>query len=121
MASDAEFVAYVREQAGLGEALSCRRMFGEYALYLDGRVVALVCDNMLFVKPTDAGRAMLDTVEEAPPYPGAKPHWRMDEVLDDGETLGRLLRATAAALPLPRPKARPKARAPGPAATSRRR
>ncbi|MEW5835165.1 MAG: TfoX/Sxy family protein [Pseudomonadota bacterium] len=105
MASDVDFVAYVCEQAGLGDALSYRKMFGEYALYLDGRVVALVCDNMLFVKPTDAGHALLGAVEEAPPYPGAKPHWRLDEVLDDGERLGRLLRATAAALPLPRPKA----------------
>ena len=105
MASDVDFVAYVCEQAGLGDALSYRKMFGEYALYLDGRVVALVCDNMLFVKPTDAGRALLDAVEEALPYPGAKPHWRLDEVLDDGERLGRLLRVTATALPLPRPKA----------------
>lgn len=104
MGSDVDFVAYVCEQAGLGDALSYRKMFGEYALYLDERVVALVCDNMLFVKPTTAGRALLDTVEEAPPYPGAKPHWRMDDVLDDGERLGRLLVATAAALPLPRPK-----------------
>ena len=59
MASDADFVGYVCEQAGLGDALSYRKMFGEYALYLDGRVVALVCDNMLFVKPTAAGRALL--------------------------------------------------------------
>ena len=80
-------------------------MVGEYALYLDGRVVALVCDNMLFVKRTGAGRALLDAVEQAPPYPAAKPHGRLDEVLDDGERLGRLLRITAAALPLPRPEA----------------
>lgn len=105
MASDADFVAYVCEQAGLGDALSFRKMFGEYALYLDGRVVALVCDNTLYVKPTAAGRSLLDTVEEAAPYPGARPHWRMDEVLDDGERLGRLLAATAAELPLPKPKA----------------
>ncbi len=111
MASDADFVAYVCEQAGLGAALSYRKMFGEYALYLDGRVVALVCDDMLYVKPTAAGRALLDTVEEAPPYPGAKPHWRMDDVLDDGERLARLLIATAAALPLPKPKT-PKAARP---------
>lgn len=108
MASDVDFVAYVCEQAGLGGALSYRKMFGEYALYLDERVVALVCDNMLFLKPTTAGRTLLDTVQEVPPYPGAKPHWRMDDVLDDGERLGRLLIATAAALPPPGPRA-PKA------------
>lgn len=110
MASDQDFVAYVVEQAGLGAALSHRRMFGEYALYLDGRVVALVCDNTLYVKPTDAGRALLDRVDEAPPYPGARMHWRMDEVLDDGERLRALLVATATALPLPKPKAPAKKR-----------
>lgn len=110
MASDQDFVEYVCEQAGLGAALSLRKMFGEYALYLDERVVALVCDNMLFVKPTDAGRALLDDVDEVPPYPGAKPHWRMDALLDDGDRLRQLLITTASALPLPRPKASAKKR-----------
>jgi TfoX/Sxy family transcriptional regulator of competence genes len=35
-------------------AISYRYMFGEYAIYCDGKVVALVCDNQLFVKPSDA-------------------------------------------------------------------
>ncbi len=68
-------------------------------------MVAFVGDSMLSVKPAASGRVVLDEVEEAPPYPGAKAHWRMDEVLDDGERLGCLLTVTAAALPLPRPKA----------------
>lgn len=104
MASDAGFVAYVCEQAGLGSELSHRKMFGEYALYLHERVVALVCDNELFVKPTPAGRALLGEVAEAPPYPGAKPHFRLDDGLDDGDLLRRLLLATAQALPAPKPR-----------------
>ena len=55
MASDPEYVAYVCEQAGLGAELTHRKMFGEYALYPHGRVVALVYDNELFVKPTFGG------------------------------------------------------------------
>lgn len=102
MASSAGFLEYVRDQIGLGDALGWRKMFGEYALYLDERMVALVCDDMLYVKPTDAGRALLDDVDEVPPFPGAKLWWRMDELLDDGEQLRRLLRATAAALPPPK-------------------
>lgn len=104
MGSSAGFLEYVRDQAGLGQALGWRKMFGEYALYLDERVVALVCDDMLYVKPTGAGRALLDQVEETPPFPGAKPWWRMDALLDDGDCLRRLLLATAAALPPPKPK-----------------
>ncbi len=40
--------------AGAGEARA-RKMFGEYALYVDGKVVALVCDDHLFVKLTEPG------------------------------------------------------------------
>lgn len=104
MASDQHFVEYVCEQASLGNALSYRKMFGEYALYLDGKVVALVCDNQLFVKPTAEGREILESVSEHPPYPGAKPHFLIGDELDDGELLRRLLMKTALALPQPRPK-----------------
>lgn len=106
MATDAEFMFYVHEQAGLGDDLTYRKMFGEYALYLDSKVVALVCDNSVFLRPTDAVRGMLESVEEGPPYPGARPHIVIDEYLDDSDTLARLLRATARALPLPKPKTR---------------
>lgn len=105
MATGADFIAYVLDQAGLHGpgGLSARKMFGEYALYLRERVVALACDNQLFLKPTDAGRALLPQPEEGFPYPGAKPWWRLAE-LDDRELLRALLQATADALPLPKPK-----------------
>ncbi|MCH2242028.1 MAG: TfoX/Sxy family protein [Aquabacterium sp.] len=105
MSTGADFIAYVLDQAGLHgpEGLSARKMFGEYALYLRERVVALACDNQLFLKPTDAGRALLPQPEEGFPYPGAKPWWRLAE-LDDRELLRDLLQATADALPLPKPK-----------------
>lgn len=50
MATDRDFVDYVAEQAGLGERLTTRRMFGEYGLYVDGIVVAFCADNSLFLK-----------------------------------------------------------------------
>ncbi|OAX57027.1 TfoX/Sxy family protein [Xanthomonas graminis] len=103
MASDASDVDYVLEQAALGAALTCKKMFGEYALYLDGKVVAFVCDNQVFVKPTAAGRALLGEVVEQAPYPGGKPHYLIDEGLEDRTLLQRLLRVTAQALPAPKP------------------
>lgn len=62
MASDQSYVVYVCEQASLGSSLSYKKMFGEFALYLEGKVVALVCDNQLFLKPTPAGKKMLGVV-----------------------------------------------------------
>jgi TfoX/Sxy family transcriptional regulator of competence genes len=104
MASDPSFVDYVCEQADCGDALTQRKMFGEYALYIDGKVVALVCDNQLFVKPTEAGRQLLGRVIEAPPYKGAKPSFLIHAELDDRALMRSLLLATAHALPAPKPK-----------------
>jgi TfoX/Sxy family transcriptional regulator of competence genes len=98
MASDQSYVEYVCEQAGLGSALSYKKMFGEYALYLEGRVIALVCDNQLFLKPTLQGKALLSAVSEHSPYSGAKPHFRLGNELDDRDLLKRVFVATAAAL-----------------------
>lgn len=104
MATHQDFVDYVRTQSGLGDAISCRKMFGEYAIYVDGKVVALACDDQLFLKPTAHGRSLLRAPHEHPPYRGAKGYFRIDEAIDDRELLRRLLLATAEALPEPRPK-----------------
>ena len=104
MASDQNTVDFLLDQLrGVG-AVTARKMFGEYALYCDEKVVALVADNQMFVKPTDAGRAFAKGIPEAPPYPGAKPCLLVQEKVDDREWLSELVRITTAALPKPAPK-----------------
>ncbi len=98
-------VEFICDQAGLGSRLTFRQMFGEYALYLDGKVVALVCDDQLFLKPTPEGQELLGSVREAPPYPGAKNHYLLSSEIDDPDTLSAVLRVTARALPEPKKKA----------------
>ena len=106
-----------------GAPVSARKMFGEYCLYCNGKPVALVCDDQLFLKPTAAGRALLAAVGdvvEAPPYPGARLHFLVSaDLLENHAWLGSLIRATDQALPAPKPKAKakPKAR-PAPAGGS---
>jgi TfoX/Sxy family transcriptional regulator of competence genes len=105
MASDREFVTFVCEQLrGAGE-ISSKRMFGEAAIYLNGKVVGLVCDNQLFLKATEPGRAKIGSPVEAPPFPGAN-NWFLMTDLDDPEFLADLVRATAEALPAPKIKAK---------------
>ena len=109
MASDLDFVEYVRDQINEAGQVSFKKMFGEYAIYCDEKVVALVCDNQLFVKPTAAGRSMIGSVIEAPPYPSAKPHFLIGEQLDDQHWMSNLIQLTASELPAPKPKkAKPK-------------
>ena len=55
MATDQETAEYLVEQLTGSCPVSTRKMFGEYAVYHEGLVVALLCDNQLFVKKTDAG------------------------------------------------------------------
>jgi TfoX/Sxy family transcriptional regulator of competence genes len=109
MASSINTIEYILDQAGLGHRLAFRKMFGEYALYFDGKVVALVCDDQLFLKPTQEGKAYLGTVSEAPPFPGAKNFYLLAAELDDPERLSEALRLTA--LALPEPKIKPKRKA----------
>ncbi len=107
MATDAQFATFICDQLAAAGDVRVRRMFGEYALYCDGKVVALLCDNRLFLKPTAAAGAWLPSPVEGFPFPGARPWVVLDDCVDDIELLTRLVRATADALPPPRPP-RPK-------------
>jgi TfoX/Sxy family transcriptional regulator of competence genes len=102
MATDHSYIEYVTEQSGLDDRVTCKRMFGEYGIYIDGKIVAFACDNSLFVKASDATAALTAELPRRPPYPGARPYPVADELLDDPERLQALLLATAAAMPEPR-------------------
>ncbi len=107
MASSQATVDFILEQISKAGDVASRKMFGEWAVYRGGTLVALICDDRLFVKPTPGGRALAGDLAEAPPYPGAKPCLLVPgERWDDAEWLVALIRVTAAELPLPRPKRR---------------
>lgn len=111
MATDPGFIDYIAEQAAFGDRLTHKKMFGEYALYVDGKVVAFACDNSLFVKPSAAVQELAPGLPLRPPYPGAKGYPVADELLDDADALRALLLATSALMPAPKPK-RPGGRKP---------
>lgn len=109
MASQQRTVDFILEQCAGAGTVSGRKMFGEYALFCAGKMVALVCDDQLFVKPTVAGRAHCGAVCEAPPYKGGKPCLLIDgDLWEDADWLARLIAVTAAELPVPvRTRAKP--------------
>lgn len=105
MATDRKTVDYLVDQMSKAGAVSARSMFGEYGVYCDGKMVAIIADGQLFLKPTPAGRALAADAEEAQPYPGAKPCLLIDtDRWEDQDALSDLVRATAAELPAPKPK-----------------
>ena len=108
MAQGLEFVEYITDQVDNSCNLTHRMMFGGCTLYLDGKVVALICDDQLFVKPTTSGRAFIGDVVEAPAYSGAKKSFLIEDQVEDGDWLTKLLMVTAAELPAPRPRKKKK-------------
>src|SRR6478735_3101093 len=111
MATQQSFVDYVAEQSQLEQRLSFKRMFGEYAVYLDGKVVAFACDNSLFIKPSAETAHLTAKLPQRPPYPGAKDYPVADQLLDEPDELRALLLATERAMPAPKLKAAAKGRA----------
>ena len=106
MASDRQFVEFLLDQIKDSGEVTYKAMFGEYGLYADGKLFALVCDNKLFIKPTPSGRSFIGEVVEAPPYPGAKPSFLIEEQLEDGQWLSQLINLSLLELPEPKPKSR---------------
>ena len=98
-----ELVSYLAPLEGTAKA-----MFGGYCVYIDEKVVGLVCDGRVFVKPTLATASLDGWADMAPAYPGAKDSWRLpgDALVVDPDRVVDAFRVTAAALPAKRPRKR---------------
>lgn len=103
MATKPELVQYIADQLADAGTITYRKMFGEYGMYLDNKIFALICDDQLFVKITEAGRKVMPDLMTAPPYEGAKDYFLIEE-LDDRELLTEFVLATCRELPMPKPK-----------------
>lgn len=103
MASTVEFVEYVCDQISGAGVITHKKMFGEYGIYCDSKIIGVVCENQFFVKKTTAGEALLNSVEEGSPYKGAKPHFVID-YLEDRDFLSDFIKQTYDELPVPKPK-----------------
>lgn len=106
MACNSDFVQYIIDQcSGAGE-IAVKKMMGDYCVYCNGVLFGLICDNNLYVKVTEHGRAVLKEVILRPPYDGAKDYFYINDV-DDRDYLTALIKATLPALPEPKTKKNP--------------
>lgn len=104
MTSDAQFVDFVVDQMEGAGKITSRKMFGEYGVYCNGKIVALICKDRLYVKPTKAGRTYINEVIEEPPYDGAKPYFLVGDQIEDADWLAGLIRVSYEELPEPKKK-----------------
>lgn len=105
MATRKDTIDFVLERLGNPDRFSVHAMFGEYAIYADGKVVAFVCDDQLFVKILPTSAVLAKSCEKVPPFPGAKPYYLVTEdQLSTLRMLPGLLIEMAATLPEPKKK-----------------
>lgn len=105
VATSKEFSEYAMEQLRDVGNVSCRKMFGEYGWYCDGKFMGVICDDQLFVKITLATEKAFPDIPKAPPYDGAKKYFLIEDI-DNRELLTKLAWATYEALLEPKPKTR---------------
>ncbi len=108
MATKASTVEFITDQLIGVPDISTRKMFGEYALYCGKKVVALICDDTLFVKMTEPGKQFVgSSYKEGQAYPGAKVSLQIDdELIEDRKWLSQLIEITEEHVPEPKKKAK---------------
>lgn len=106
MASNPDTLKYIIDQLGGEKKISARKMFGEYCLYSENKVIGLVCDNTLFIKITPAGEKFAMECERGSPYIGAKPAFVIGDRVEDSVWLSELLKITLTQLPSLKKKTR---------------
>jgi len=106
MATRKETAEFILEKLRGPARFSVRAMFGEYALYADGKVAGLICDDLLYVKILPASKGLDAICEKGHPFPGAKLHYIIDEgQLSTLENLASILVSTAKSVPDKKKKA----------------
>lgn len=105
MASSPEFVQYITDQLSDAGMITYRKMFGEYGIYCDGKIFALICGDELFIKITEAGKKFSPDLPQKSPYEGAKPYFLIEDT-DDREWLAGFVTETCRELPESKPKKR---------------
>ncbi len=103
MASIPNLFSILRTSLPPAGQVTYHKMFGDYGVYLDGKMFALVCDDQLFIKITKEGTALAPQLPKAPPYDGAKDYFLYEDV-DDREHMIAFVQATCRELPMPKPK-----------------
>jgi DNA transformation protein len=79
MSTQKETVDFILEKLGETKRFAVRAMFGEYALYADGKVVGLVCNDQLYVKILPESVELEDVCEKDEAYPGSKKFYVVEE------------------------------------------
>lgn len=103
MATSREYALFVENLFRGVDGFSMKRMFGEYGIYLQGRVLGFLCDEQILLQDTPTARKLLPNAERKELFPGSKQF-----IIFSDEGNHHLLQSVAQAmweeLPVPKPR-----------------
>lgn len=100
MATTQDYIQYVCERLPACGAVRCRKMFGEYMVYINDKPLLTVCDNTVFVKMLPALSELMAGAEVGCPYEGAKEHYILD--IDDPTLTAQVIAVLEPLIPVPK-------------------
>ena len=103
MGTSQSYALYIQDQLNQIGNITLKKMFGEYGVYYRDKIVGLICDDQLFIKPTKIGKDILVDPMMGEPYPSAKLYFIIENP-ENRELLTHLILMTYNELPIPKPK-----------------
>jgi TfoX/Sxy family transcriptional regulator of competence genes len=93
------FIEFIEDTLN-SKQVSTRAMFGEYAIYFDKKVVALVCDNKVFIKINQGSENFFSEnridLKTGQAYPGSSKFYILTEnILENRELFLKILKCVA--------------------------
>ncbi len=104
MATSKEFHDYVVESLQKVGSVATRKMMGEYCVYYQGKLIGNICDNCLFLKPTESVLRLMPDAGRAYPYEGSKTLMAVVEDVEDTGLMAEVLEGMYHELPEPKGK-----------------
>ena len=99
MATSREFHDYIVETLRSIGDVSTRKMMGEYLVYYQDKLVGNICDNCLFLKPTESALRLMPDADRAYPYEGSKTLMVVVEDVENTELMTEVLNEMYKELP----------------------
>ena len=100
MATSKEYIEFVCEQIYRYGAVTYRKMFGEYMVYINDKPLLTVCDNTVFVKKVPELATVMANAAVGCPYEGAKEHYILD--IDDTALTAQVIAILEPITPVPK-------------------
>ena len=110
MATSKEFHDYIVENLRRAGDVATRKMMGEYCVYFQDaeaaeacadqrKLIGNICDNCLFLKPTESVLRLMPDAQRAYPYEGSKTLMVVVEDVENAELMTEVLHAMYQELP----------------------